>query len=292
MSYLEVNRMDEILETINRKETISRLFILAISLFISAVLYNLFLLPLNLVVGGTNGVATITNALYGLNPAFIIFLLSAACVMISFMYLGLEKTMTTLAASIMYPLFVEITSPLVQYYPKDADTLLVVIFAGVLGGVASGLIYRTGYNNGGFSTIAQTLYEKKKISISTSNLFINGSIVLLGAFFFGANNALYAIIYLYITSIVTDKVLLGISNNKAFYIITNQEEQVNDYIMRILGHSVTVFDVKGAFLEEKRRVLLTVIPTREYYRVTEGIKEIDPNVFFVVTDSYQVKGAK
>ena len=62
--------------------------------------------------------------------------------------------------------------------------------------------------------------------------------------------------------------------------------------MRILGHSVTVFDVKGGFLEQKRRVLLTVIPTREYYRVTEGIKEIDPNVFFVVTDAYQVKGAK
>ena len=45
-------------------------------------------------------------------------------------------------------------------------------------------------------------------------------------------------------------------------------------------------------MEQKRRVLLTVIPTREYYRVTEGIKEIDPKVFFVVTDSYQVKGAK
>ena len=51
-------------------------------------------------------------------------------------------------------------------------------------------------------------------------------------------------IYLYIANIVTDKVLLGISNNKAFYIITDKEEEVNDYIMRILNHSVTIFDVK------------------------------------------------
>ncbi len=284
--------MEEILDKVNRKKQASRIAILLVSLLLSAVIYNIFLLPLNLVVGGANGVATITYAAYGLNPALIIFLLSVACLVISFMYLGLEKTMTTIAATIMYPLFVELTSPLQQFAPTDADTLLVVIFAGVLGGIASGLIYKTGYNNGGFSIIAQTLYEKKKISISTANLFINGSIVVLGAFVFGANNALYAIIYLYITSIVTDKVLLGISNNKAFYIITDKEEEVNDYIMRTLNHSVTVFDVKGGFMEEKRRVLLTIIPSREYYRVTEGIKEIDNDVFFVVTDSYQVKGAK
>ena len=284
--------MDEILEKINRKKKISRMVILVVSLLLSSIIYNLFLLPLNLVTGGTGGISIITKAVYGIDPAIMIFLLSAACVVISFMYLGFDKTMTTVAASILYPVLVELTEPIVQFFPKDADTLLIVIFAGVLNGVANGLIYRTGYNSGGISALSQVLFEQKKISIATSSLIMNGLIVLVGSYFFGANSALYAIVYLYISNIVTDKVLLGISNNKAFYIITDKEEQVNDYIMRILGHSVTVFDVKGAFLEQKRRVLLTVIPSREYYRVTEGIKEIDPNVFFLVTDSYQVKGAK
>ena len=284
--------MDEVLKEINRKKQIQRFLILFVSLLLSAVVFNLFLLPLNLVVGGTGGVATITKALYDINPALMIFLLSLACVIISYMYLGKEKTMTTIAASIIYPVLVELTSPLNAYFPKDADTLLIVIFAGFLGGISAGLIYKTGYNSGGFNAITQILFEQKQIALAKSNLVINGIIVCLGGFFFGANHALYAIIYLYITNIVTDKVLLGISNNKAFYIITDKEEEINDYIMRILGHSVTIFDVKGGFMEQKRRVLLTVIPTREYYRVTEGIKEIDPKVFFVVTDSYQVKGAK
>lgn len=284
--------MDEVLEKINHKKKIFRFIIMFVSLLLSAIVYNLFLLPMNLVAGGTSGVAIITKALYGIDPAIMIFLLSAACVIFSYLYLGVDKTMTTIAASIIYPILVELTQPITNLYPKDADTLLLVIFAGVLGGVSAGLIYKTGYNSGGFNAITQILFEHKKISLAKSNLVINGLIVLLGSFFFGTTNALYAIIYLYINNMVTDKVLLGISNNKAFYIMTNKEEEVNDYIMRILGHSVTVFDVKGGFLEQKRRVLLTVIPSREYYRVTEGIKEIDPNVFFVVTDSYQVKGAK
>ena len=40
------------------------------------------------------------------------------------------------------------------------------------------------------------------------------------------------------------------------------------------------------------KVVLTVVPTREYYRVTEGIKTIDKDAFFVVTDSYEVVGGK
>ena len=284
--------MDDVLESIKKKKQISRLLTLIAALLLNAIMYNILLLPLNLVVGQVNGVATITNALYGINPALIIFLLSLACLIISFMYLGKAKAMTTVLATIIYPLFVQVTSPLAVLFPQDTDVLLLVVFAGVIGGISNGLIYRTGYNGGGFSVIPQVLYQEKKISVTASNLVINGAIVIIGAFFFGANNALYAIIYLYISSIVTDKVLLGISNNKAFYIITDKEELINDYIMRVLGHTVTIFDVKGGFMEQKRRVLLTIIPSREYYKVTEGIKEIDPNVFFIATDSYQVRGGK
>ena len=38
--------------------------------------------------------------------------------------------------------------------------------------------------------------------------------------------------------------------------------------------------------------MLTVIPSREYFRLTEGIKMIDNEAFFVATDAYQVEGAR
>ena len=99
-------------------------------------------------------------------------------------------------------------------------------------------------------------------------------------------------VFLYINSIVMDRVLLGISKNKAFYIITTKEDEIKQYIIEGLNHTVTTFNVKGGFLSNKRRVLLAVVPTREYYKLTEGIKKIDSEAFFVVTDAYQVEGAK
>lgn len=284
--------MNNIIETIKGKNKISRVILMIISMILNAILYNLFLLPLNLVTGGTPGIATVTHYVYGINPSIMIFILSLACVIISFLYLGKERTMGTLLALFTYPILVQLTSPLNKVVSDNPDILLLVIFAGVISGVANGLMYKTGYSNGGLPIISQILFEKKQISISKSSLFINVLIVLIGSFFFGTTTALYAIIFLYINNIVLDKVLLGISYNKAFYIITSKEQEIKDYILDTLGHDVTVFDVKGGFMEQKRKVLMTVVPSREYYRVTEGIKEIDPKVFFTATDSYQVEGGK
>ena len=284
--------MNNIIETIKGKNKISRVILMIISMILNAILYNLFLLPLNLVTGGTPGIATVTHYVYGINPSIMIFILSLACVIISFLYLGKERTMGTLLALFIYPILVQLTSPLNKVVSDNPDILLLVIFAGEISGVANGLMYKTGYSNGGLPIISQILFEKKQISISKSSLFINVLIVLIGSFFFGTTTALYAIIFLYINNIVLDKVLLGISYNKAFYIITSKEQEIKDYILDTLGHDVTVFDVKGGFMEQKRKVLMTVVPSREYYRVTEGIKEIDPKVFFTATDSYQVEGGK
>ena len=285
--------MENILDVIRKKKQLYRIILMGASLFLSAILYNVFLLPLSLVTGGTQGVATITHYLYDINPATMLFLLSIACAILSLMFLGVKRTAGTLVASIVYPLLVQLTSPLNGLIDaENIDMLLMVLFAGVISGVANGLMYKTGYSNGGFPVISQILFEEKQVPISKSSLAINVSIVLVGAYFFGITNALYAIIFLYINGIVLDKVLLGISNNKAFYIITSKDDEIKEYIIKTLKHNVTTFEGKGGFLDKNRKVMLTVIPSREYYRVTEGIKEIDKDAFFVVTDSYTVEGAK
>lgn len=275
------------------KTRIYRIFLITISLILSALVYNLFLLPLSIVSGGTSSIGTIVYYLYNIDPAITIFIISGLCSILGFMYLGKERTMGTILACIAYPIIVEITSKLIGQISIDTtDTLLIVLFAAVLGGIANGLMYKSGYSSGGLPTISQILYEKFRISVAKSSFVMNLIIVLIGAYFFGLTNALYAVIYLYIYSMITDKVLLGTSNNKAFYIITDKEKEVKEYIIENLKHTVTTFDVKGGLYENKRKVMLTVIPSREYYRLTEGIKSIDKDAFFVVTDSYQVEGAK
>lgn len=285
--------MDDVIGRLKKKKVGKRITMLVVSLFFSAIVYNLFLLPVNLVTGGAGGIATITNYVYGIDPALMILIVSIICALLSLMYLGPEVTAVTILASLLYPFFVKITEPLTDIIQMDySDMFTITLFAGVLNGIANGLMYKTGYNNGGLPVISQILEKYCKIPIAKTSAVINITVVLIGGIFFGSTNVMYAIILIYLNSIIINKVLLGISNNKAFYIITSEEAQIKDYIIRTLSHSVTVFDVKGGFLNKKNKVVLTVVPSSEYYRVTEGIKVIDKDAFFVVTDAYEVVGGK
>ena len=287
------NVLENVIETIRKKDMLKRTIILVLALLISALVYNILLLPFNLVSGGVNGIGVIFRYMYKIDPSVIILSVLVICTLLSLAFLGPERTVGTLIACLVYPIFIELTAPLAEVFVLHTnDMLLVSIFAGVLLGLSNGLTYKTGYSNGGLQVISHILYKYFNIPISKSNLVINATIVLVGGIFFGWTMVMYAIILLYISTIVIDKVLLGISNNKAFYIITKEDKKVKNYIIDELKHSVTAFDVKGAFLEKKRTVLLAVVPSREYFRVTEGIKLIDKDVFFVVTDAYQVEGGK
>ena len=200
--------MEEILSSIKKQDRLKRFGLAFLSLTISAVIYNLFLLPLNIVSGGVSSVATITNHLYHIDPSLMVLLLSAACSIISLLYLGIEQTASTIVASILYPLLIKITAPIVTLIPIDTtDVMTIVIFSGVLSGIASGLFYKSGYVNCGFPVICKVLYQNFKIAISKSTLVINAIVIIFGGIFFGSLNAMYAIILLYISSIKSLSIL-------------------------------------------------------------------------------------
>lgn len=286
---------ENILKKVKKKNFIKRVVTLLISLLILAFVYNILLLPTGLVAGGINGIAIITNYVYEIDSSIMIFLISAVCLLFSLMYLGIERTTGSVLATFIYPILIKITSLIIKSINISInyeDMFLIIIFAGVIGGIANGFIYKTGFSNGGLPIISQILYKYYKIPIVKSNMIINSIIILIGSIFFGWSMMMYAIILVFINNIMIDKVLLGISSKKAFYIVTTKEKEIRQYIVEKLKHTVTIFNVKGAFLEKNQKVLLSVIPKRDYYKLTEGIKLIDPKVFFLVEDAYEVKGGK
>ena len=91
---------------------------------------------------------------------------------------------------------------------------------------------------------------------------------------------------------LTDKVLLGTSNSKSIYIITENETSVKKFILNNLSHGVTVLDGRGGYTGNNQKVIMCIIPTRQYFILKEGIKELDENAFVIATDAYEVLGGK
>lgn len=155
-----------------------------------------------------------------------------------------------------------------------------------------GMIFKAGFTTGGTDILNQIISKYAKISIGKSMLLVDGGIVLLSALAFGPTKVMYSIIVLYIISMISDRVILGVSDSKAFYIITSHDDEIKEYILKVLNHGVTVFNAKGGYATKNQTVLMCVLPTKDYYRLKAGITEIDNEAFVVVTDAYEVFGGE
>ena len=74
-----------------------------------------------------------------------------------------------------------------------------------------------------------------------------------------------------------DRVVLGISQSKAFYIVTDKKDEVRQFLLSITDGGVTLINARGGFSNNKETLLLGVVPTRQYFIVKEGLREIDNN---------------
>lgn len=268
---------------------ITRYGTLAVGLFLYALAYNMFLKPNDIVAGDVDGIANIFKSI--IDPNILIAILCIFLLLISFPLLGVKTTLGSVIGTILFPLFITLTSNIANYIIIDAsDMLLIVIIAGVVRGIGYGLTFKMGFTTGGTDILNQIVAKYFHTSIGTAMIIVDGSIVVAGGFKYGPTKMFYALVVLYLLSLLTDRIMLGISKSKAFYIITDEEEKVKDYIMSELGHGVTIIPVKGGYTKERQKMLMCVIPTREYYRLKEGISNIDKESFFVITDAYEVKG--
>lgn len=290
MFFKKKNNDEVIMNHIYKKDRLVRYTQFLIGVFIVAVAYNVLVLPCSIVYG-MGGVGVILNKLIAIDPAIVILIGDLFLLILSYILLGKEKTRGSVIGSLLYPLFVKLTENSSQFIDLgNTDILLLVLFGAVITGCGLGLIFKSGFTTGGTDILNQIVSKYFKMSLGNSMLFTDGLIIVCGLFVFGWEKLMYSMVSLYIISIMTDKVVLGISQSKAFYIITEHETTVKKFITEHLSHGITVLQARGGYTGNNKKVIMCIIPTKEYFLVKEGIHEIDPNAFFVVTDAYEVSG--
>lgn len=282
--------LSNILDRVYSKDKLVRFAEFITGVFIVAVAYNIFLLPNNIVYG-VGGIGVILKKIFNITPALTIFIGSMILLVVSFFTLGKKKTIHSIAGSLLYPIFVFATSYYIEIIDLGKLEPIVVVIVGALAhGLGLGLIFKAGYTTGGTDILNDIVAKYGKISIGKSMIFTDGAIIVLSLFVFNFPTFIYSLISLYVISVMTDKVILGISQSKTFYIITDNETSVKKFIMNDLNHGVTVLQGRGGYTGDNQKVIMCTLPTRDYYILKVGLKEIDPKAFFLVTDAYEVSG--
>lgn len=290
LEYFRKKKVDSIIETVKKRNLGKRYSMLILGCLIVAFAFNLFFLRYNIVCFGISGLSIVFDK-YGVNPSIFIMIANIVLLIIAYFVLGFDSAKNQLVGALIYPVFIEITKFITDKIDLgNAEMVVIALLGGVLAGVGYGLIYKSNFSTGGTDVIIEIICKYLKISMGTSGLIVNGIIVAFGKIAFSWSTVLYAIFVSYLISIFTDKVLLGISRSKAFYIVTNKgiDDTVKNYLLSIDGVGATVIDAEGGYSSDSQTLLLAVVPTRSYFIVKDGLREIDKDIFFLVCDSYEV----
>ena len=258
--------------------------------FLYALAVKLFLIPADLVTGGTTGIALVMNHLWGVPVSLFVLIFNVAMLALGWLFLGRGFALTTLASTFLYPASLEICNVLFGELVLTKDLLLCTIFSGAGIGLALGIVIRAGASTGGMDIPPLVFQKLFRIPVSASMYCFDFCILLLQMMFRPVENVLYGVVLILIYTIVLDKMLLIGSNRTELKIISPKSRERCDAILSQVDRGVTLLDGEGGYLHRDTQLLFSVISNRELIQVDKIVHRIDPDCFMVVNRVSEVRG--
>ncbi len=171
------------------------------------------------------------------------------------------------------------------------DRLVNMLLGGILFGIAYGIFFRLRASSGGADLLALIVNRfRRDISTPVILAIIDVAIVLAGAVVFGIENILYAIIVIFISTKVSDRIIQGFRQGKMIYLISERSAEIKDYILNHINRGVTVLDAKGGYRNKDRVMIISVLSSRQLVELKDKIKEMDDKAFLIISQITDVFG--
>ena len=293
MSLLDLFKKKDILKKVEEKNKIIRLIIYIICVIITAISYNIFFVKNDLVMGGMGGLAIVIKKAFGLNTSIFLLLSTIILLFISYICLGSDVAKTNFGCAVFYPVMVSILEPFTKNINIHFNSYLFTILIALMTySIPLGIIYKIGYNTGGSDMINQIICKYKKTSVGQASNYFNLIIIFTSSFVLGLPKTIYAVFALLVSNAIIDFIILGNSDSKLCIIKTKNVDYIEDFLSNDFNIGYSLLESTGGLDKKKRKTIMCIVTSREYYRFKNLILDIDPNAFFVTHDCYEVLGGR
>ena len=253
-----------------------------------------FVIPNKLLVGGTAGIAVALNALFGLQEEMVIHILVYTLFVAGAIVLERDFIIKTITSTIVYPILLTIASDLYARIPIEyitMDTLTSIICVGILVGFGIGIVYKRNASTGGMDIIPLIVNKYTGIPLHILLMAVDCFTVLLGVLAYGLQAAVYGVISVAISSFIIDKtILLGAKQTKQVQIISQQSDEILEKILEDLDRGCTIVESRGGYTNQKRDMLMVVVPIDEYQKLINTVHRMDSSAFVIVSDIKEIRG--
>lgn len=266
-----------------------------------------FIIPFNLVTGGITGISLILDRVLPfefITVNLLVTIVTWTLFIVGVFALGKAFAAKTLISTIVYPVAIAIFSKLVdpnvlggffqlsngQY--SEIAVILAVLFGPIITGTGCAIAFLGGGSTGGIDVIAFIICKIFKKLRTSHVLFVISSVTIcLGAFVFqNLILALLGIVVAFVETSVIDKVFLG--GEKAFvaHIYSNNSNEINEQVIKVLNRTTTIVSVVGGYSGNESKMLTVSFTMRQYGDLMNIIHNADKKAFVTIQRVHQVNG--
>lgn len=240
--------------------------------------------------GGVSGITLILRALFGIDPAYSTLLINIPLILIGGKILGKRSLAYTVLGTVSLSAFLWIWQRVPLQINLQHDLLIVSLFAGLIAGTGSGLVYRMGGTTGGSDIIARILEKNYGISMGRSLLVLDVIVLLASLTYIDLKRMMYTLIVSYVFSRVIDSILDGGYSAKGILVVSNKNEEIAPLLMTGLERGVTFLSGEGGFSGHSKKIIYMVVSSSELNEVKRIVHEIDEKAFLSIINVHEVEG--
>jgi uncharacterized membrane-anchored protein YitT (DUF2179 family) len=316
MYFCRRKKMSEMEKKNNVKEQIIAYLLLIIGSFLFAVGDVMFVNPYLLAPGGTYGLSNVLNTVWPWKISYYAICMDIPLLLIGTWILGPKFGFKTILSTILIFAFTWVIETFWGYNPVihesivDAtnqlpnmvqiphsemffipDYFLNTVVAGIIYGIAIGLIFKSGATSGGSDIISMIIHKYTKISLGTLVMIVDSVITLTTLIAFKQIRLpIYSIILIFIESKVIDLVVEGTKSYKTAFIVTDKLEEVKDYILNDMHRGGTCITGEGLYNGTERKMIYVTMERADFVKLRANLRRLDPMAFVNVIESSEIMG--
>ncbi|WP_251617002.1 YitT family protein [Emergencia sp. JLR.KK010] len=267
------------------KEKLINFIFLLIACAVGAFATTAVMIPNGLTSGGLTGLVRILQNYVDINFSLAYYAGAFLILIVVLVTLGLQEAKKVLAVTILYPAVMFVMELFDFQLLEEKDVILAAIFCGVFSGVCNGIVFWRGYAFCGTESIATILKKKlmPQVDLSKILLALDAAIIIISAFIFGRNIALYALVTQFIASKMVDFIMYGFETKIVqVNILTTKPDETIAFVMRDLNRGVSSRTAVGEFTGQSKKELVVLCSPRESMILKRFLASVDPAAFVTV----------
>ena len=279
-----------------KKKLLSYLVVVGLALA-CALNYQLFVFPNRFAPAGLNGLCTMIQYLFHISVGYMSLLIN-----IPLAIWAMVKVSRTMAVrSMVYVVAFSLALILLQRVDlsrfayetaNGTSKILGPLVAGVINGASYSILARCGANSGGMDFVAAVVHKKHpEMGFFWIIFLINAIVAGCSYFVYGyqVEPVILCILYSFMSSTVSDRVVRGRRSAVRCEIITDYPEEISEAIITRMHHTATLVPARGMYSNKETHVLLCIVNRNQIPELAELLEEY-PHTFAVLSGVSDVIG--